>query len=83
MAKFTSMLLTVQSSSKKAAKKHPVSALAELCTKKRWEGPIYTLMDEGGVSHQKYFMLEFVSIKDYTDLKRVAAAKSRPKKWPP
>ena len=25
---------------------------------KRWEGPIYTLIDEGGVSHQKYFLFE-------------------------
>jgi dsRNA-specific ribonuclease len=33
-------------------------ALKELCTKRRWEGPTYTLVDEGGPSHQKYFMLE-------------------------
>ena len=33
-------------------------ALKELCTKRRWEGPTYTLVDEGGPSHQKYFMLK-------------------------
>jgi len=35
--------------------KHPVSALNEICTKRKWNMPNFILMDEAGPSHSKTF----------------------------
>ena len=35
--------------------KHPVSALQEICAKKRWDPPHYDLVSSSGPSHQMSF----------------------------
>lgn len=40
--------------------KHPVSALAELCTKKRWQPPVYNVVHESGPDHKKDFLYQVV-----------------------
>ena len=40
--------------------KHPVSALAELCTKKRWKTPTYNIAHESGPAHKKDFLYQVV-----------------------
>ena len=47
--------------------KHPVSALQEICSKKRWDNPVYTLIDHGGPAHNKTFSYE-VSERSQRDL---------------
>lgn len=36
--------------------KHPVSALQEICAKKKWKPPVYELMDCVGSAHKKTFL---------------------------
>ncbi|XP_022256948.1 protein SON-like [Limulus polyphemus] len=38
--------------------KHPVSAIMELCTKRRWDPPQFSLVDENGPSHKKTFLFK-------------------------
>ena len=40
--------------------KHPVSALAELCTKRRWKMPTYNVVHESGPAHKKDFLYEVI-----------------------
>jgi len=36
--------------------KHPVSALVELCNKRRWASPDFQMVHEGGPDHKKNFL---------------------------
>ncbi|XP_076445441.1 uncharacterized protein LOC143283167 isoform X2 [Babylonia areolata] len=38
--------------------KHPVSALTELCTKRRWGAPAFDLVSETGPAHKKMFLFK-------------------------
>ena len=38
--------------------KHPVSALQELCARKRWEPPRYDLKHDAGPAHLKLFLYQ-------------------------
>ena len=38
--------------------KHPVSTLHELCTKKRWEPPIFEQVADIGPDHLKHFLFK-------------------------
>ena len=38
--------------------KHPVSALTELCTKRRWGAPAFELINETGPAHKKMFLFK-------------------------
>ncbi|XP_076308316.1 protein Son-like [Tachypleus tridentatus] len=38
--------------------KHPVSAIMELCTKRRWDPPQFSLVNESGPSHKKTFLFK-------------------------
>lgn len=38
--------------------KHPVSALTELCNKRRWGPPQFTLIDSTGPDHRKHFLFK-------------------------
>ena len=38
--------------------KHPVSILHELCTKKRWEPPIFDQVAAHGPDHLKHFLFK-------------------------
>lgn len=38
--------------------KHPVSVLAELCAKRKWSPPLYTLLKEAGPSHKRLFLFK-------------------------
>ena len=40
--------------------KHPVSALAEFCTKKKWQPPVYNVVHESGPDHKKDFLYQVV-----------------------
>ena len=40
------------------AGKHPVSALVELCNKRRWGSPDFQLVHEGGPDHKKNFLFK-------------------------
>ena len=40
--------------------KHPVSALAELCTKRRWQTPAYNIVHESGPAHKKDFLYQVI-----------------------
>ncbi|XP_037083587.1 protein SON-like [Pollicipes pollicipes] len=45
--------------------KHPISALMELCTKRRWGPPNFELSFDSGPSHQKHFLYK-VTVNDVT-----------------
>ncbi|CAB3363771.1 Hypothetical predicted protein [Cloeon dipterum] len=48
--------------------KHPVSALVELCTKKRWGSPVFELVFESGPDHKKNFLFKVkVNNREYQD----------------
>lgn len=38
--------------------KHPVSALAEYCSKRKWQLPDYTLVFDHGPAHHKQFLFK-------------------------
>ena len=38
--------------------KHPVSALTELCIKKKWGHPNFILVHESGPDHKKNFLFK-------------------------
>ena len=38
--------------------KHPVSALGELCNKRRWNQPKYDIVHESGPAHDKTFKVK-------------------------
>jgi len=38
--------------------KHPVSALVELCSKRRWKSPEFIVVNEAGPDHQRHFMFK-------------------------
>lgn len=38
--------------------KHPVSALGELCNKRKWGPPHYDLVHESGPAHKKDFLFK-------------------------
>lgn len=40
------------------AGKHPVSALVELCNKRRWGAPQFTVINETGPDHKKNFLFK-------------------------
>ena len=40
------------------AGKHPVSALAEYCSKRKWQLPDYTLVFDHGPAHHKQFLFK-------------------------
>ena len=40
------------------AGKHPVSALQELCARKRWDPPCYSLKEDAGPAHLKMFLYQ-------------------------
>lgn len=37
-----------------------MSALAEYCTKKRWQPPVYNVVHESGPAHKKNFLYQVV-----------------------
>ncbi|CAL1537377.1 unnamed protein product [Lymnaea stagnalis] len=43
---------------KDLSNKHPVSALMELCNRRRWGPPIFTVVDESGPDHKKNFLFK-------------------------
>ncbi|XP_059477817.1 protein SON [Neocloeon triangulifer] len=48
--------------------KHPVSALVELCTKRRWGSPVFELVFESGPDHKKNFLFKVkVNGREYQD----------------
>ncbi|OWF55829.1 Protein SON [Mizuhopecten yessoensis] len=40
--------------------KHPVSALMELCNKRRWGPPDFQLVHESGPDHKKHFLFKVI-----------------------
>ncbi|XP_029767455.1 protein SON [Terrapene carolina triunguis] len=38
--------------------KHPVSALMEICNKRRWSPPVFVLVDDSGPDHRKHFIFK-------------------------
>ncbi|KAL8581907.1 hypothetical protein ACOMHN_010281 [Nucella lapillus] len=38
--------------------KHPVSALTELCTKRRWGAPAFEVANETGPAHKRMFLFK-------------------------
>uniref|UniRef100_A0A8D2P219 Uncharacterized protein n=1 Tax=Zosterops lateralis melanops TaxID=1220523 RepID=A0A8D2P219_ZOSLA len=38
--------------------KHPVSALMEICNKRRWTPPEFVLVDDSGPDHRKHFIFK-------------------------
>lgn len=40
--------------------KHPVSALVELCNKRRWGSPDFQMVHEGGPDHKKNFLFKVI-----------------------
>ena len=38
--------------------KNPISALMELCTKKKWDAPDFLVVDETGPGHQRNFLFK-------------------------
>ncbi|WAR07067.1 SON-like protein [Mya arenaria] len=62
--------------------KHPVSALGELCNKRRWGAPRYDMVHESGPSHRKDFLFKVtVNGTDYqpsvtSNNKKLAKAQS-------
>lgn len=48
--------------------KHPVSALVELCTKRRWGSPAFELVFESGPDHKKNFLFRVrVNEREFQD----------------
>lgn len=46
--------------------KHPVSAVVELCSKRRWPAPDFTLVHDSGPDHKKNFLFKIrVNSVDY------------------
>jgi len=43
---------------KDLSNKHPVSALMELCNRRRWGAPDFTVVNESGPDHQKNFLFK-------------------------
>ncbi|XP_055888930.1 protein SON-like [Biomphalaria glabrata] len=43
---------------KDLSNKHPVSALMELCNRRRWGPPIFTVVEESGPDHKKTFLFK-------------------------
>ncbi|RUS81116.1 hypothetical protein EGW08_011102, partial [Elysia chlorotica] len=41
-----------------SADKHPVSALMELCNRRKWGPPVFTVVDESGPDHKKNFLFK-------------------------
>ena len=39
-----------------SAGKHPVSALMEICNKRRWQPPEFLLVHDSGPDHRKHFL---------------------------
>ncbi|GFY53883.1 protein SON [Trichonephila inaurata madagascariensis] len=48
----------MSSSVKELQGKHPVSALMELCSKRKWKPPLYTIMKDIGPPHKKSFLFK-------------------------
>ena len=38
--------------------KHPVSALVELCNRRKWGAPVFELVHESGPDHKKNFLFK-------------------------
>ena len=38
--------------------KHPISALVELCNKRRWMPPDFIIVQESGPDHKKHFIMK-------------------------
>ncbi|XP_053166572.1 protein SON isoform X2 [Hemicordylus capensis] len=38
--------------------KHPVSALVEVCNKRRWSPPVFVLVNDNGPDHRKHFLFK-------------------------
>ncbi|XP_012945373.1 ribonuclease 3 [Aplysia californica] len=47
-----------QPRAKDLSNKHPVSALMELCNKRRWGPPAFTVVSESGPDHKKNFLFK-------------------------
>lgn len=43
---------------KDLSNKHPVSALMELCNRRKWGPPLFTVVDESGPDHKKNFLFK-------------------------
>ncbi|XP_059149540.1 protein SON-like [Physella acuta] len=43
---------------KDLSNKHPVSALMELCNRRRWGAPVFTVVEESGPDHKKSFLFK-------------------------
>ncbi|GFS17553.1 protein SON [Elysia marginata] len=43
---------------KDLSNKHPVSALMELCNRRKWGPPVFTVVDESGPDHKKNFLFK-------------------------
>ena len=41
-----------------AVGKHPISALVELCNKKKWGPPDFIVVNESGPDHKKHFIIK-------------------------
>lgn len=38
--------------------KHPVTVLQEVCLKRKWKQPVYTIVNEEGPAHKKHFVMK-------------------------
>ncbi|XP_035221037.1 protein SON-like [Stegodyphus dumicola] len=47
-----------QAAIKELQGKHPVSALMELCSKRKWKPPLYTVVMDVGPPHKKLFLFK-------------------------
>lgn len=48
----------MSNSAKELQGKHPVSALMELCSKRKWKPPLYTVIKDIGPPHKKLFLFK-------------------------
>ncbi|GIX82581.1 protein SON [Caerostris darwini] len=55
--------------------KHPVSALMELCSKRKWKPPTYTIIKDSGPPHKKQFLFK-VEVNG-TDYQPVVASSNK------
>lgn len=38
--------------------KHPVTVLQEVCLKRKWNQPVYTMVNEDGPAHKRHFLMK-------------------------